>query len=504
MEANFFRFLASELGEFLSGRRVDKVFSPAPDVWTLKVRNTGAPLHVLFRPAKSAGHLFLSAAKPANPANAPARAMWFRKRLQGRLLFRHFVDWPNLRLAFELSPRSDPKDSGAYLVFDVRNGLFLCDELEPEFLASVEWPAFEDAVHDPEVWREYPHISPPLRKALASLPGKDSHSLYLNVVGGMADAFYLACAGNAWKPPLAWPLGHNPGEVFSSAVDAANAYGERTLFPLLEMEEERPEQIQRKRERRKILRNLQRLDQEEERLDRFSANKMLAEALQANLYRLKKLDGLETVDVEHPNGDLMTVPLNPLLSMTENMEKYFKLADKAERGRPHIERRREEMRERLERVENGELSGYEEHSPAFSPAGPVMPKRYKGLAVSLFRSSDGFTIIRGRSKKANHEMLSKAASPFDYWFHVSDGPSSHVILKRDHPGQDVPEQTLREAATLCGLKSFRRDDGKAEIMFALVKDVRKVKGYDHGQVAVDKVAGTVLAVLDPEVEERLQ
>ena len=134
---------------------------------------------------------------------------------------------------------------------------------------------------------------------------------------------------------------------------------------------------------------------------------------------------------------------------------------------------------------------------------PSLPKRYKGLAIALFRSSDGFTIIRGKNKKANHDILSKAASPFDYWLHVADGPSSHVILKRDHPGREVPEATLTEAAILCGLKSYRSEDDKADIMYALVKDVRKVKGFAHGQVAVDKRLGTLRVKLDASLEKTL-
>lgn len=200
----------------------------------------------------------------------------------------------------------------------------------------------------------------------------------------------------------------------------------------------------------------------------------------------------------------MTVELNPHLSVTENMEKYFRLAAKAQRGFPHIERRRKELQRELDNIENGQVAVPDpKPQRASEPGSPSLPKRYKGLAVSLFRSSDGFTIIRGKNKQANHDILSKAASPFDYWFHVADGPSSHIILKRDHPGQDVPETTLTEAAVLCGLKSYRRDDGKADVMYALVKDVRKVKGFAPGQVMVDKKLGTLRVALNPALEDTL-
>ncbi len=502
MEANFFRFLAAELGAALVGRRIDKVFGPAPGVWTLKIQNKGEPLHVLFRPAKSAGHLFFSAIKPVNPANAPAMAMWFRKRLRNRKILAHHIDWPNLKLALELTPRDEPT-SGRYLIIDARNGMSFADELDEGYASQPEWPAIEDIQEDKNIWREYAHISPPLRKVITRLPEEEAHQLYFKIASGTADTFFLSETKQGWQPPLVW--GKDNDESFSSAVDAANAYGERTLFPLMEMEEEKPVQTQLKRARKKIKRNLARLDEEEARLQKLADEKVKAEAMQAELYRFKNEVGLEEIKVTHPQHGEMIVALNPHLSPTENMVKYFKLAAKADRGFPHIHRRRKLMLHELENLENGslpEVQQAQEEVPA--PDGPPpLPKRYKGLAVSLFRSSDGFTIIRGKNKKANHDILSKAASPFDYWFHISDGPSSHVILKRDHPGHDVPETTLAEAGILCGLKSYRKDDDKADIMYALVKDVRKVKGYAHGQVAVDKKLGTIRVELDPSLEQRL-
>ncbi|MDD3312200.1 NFACT RNA binding domain-containing protein, partial [Pseudodesulfovibrio sp.] len=228
------------------------------------------------------------------------------------------------------------------------------------------------------------------------------------------------------------------------------------------------------------------------------------EALQAALYRLKDAEGLESVVVDHPERGPMTVPLNPHLSVTENMERYFRLAAKARRGFPHVERRRRELLDQLAAVEEGRLpEDFPAPRDADAPAASPLPTRYRGLAVSLFRSSDGFTLIRGKNKQANHAMLSKAASPFDYWFHLAEGPSSHLILKRDHPGQEVPESTLAEAAILCGLKSSRSEERKADVMYALVKDVRKVKGFAQGQVRVDQREGTLRVELDASLEKKL-
>ncbi|MDO9633045.1 MAG: hypothetical protein Q7I92_14190, partial [Humidesulfovibrio sp.] len=73
----------------------------------------------------------------------------------------------------------------------------------------------------------------------------------------------------------------------------------------------------------------------------------------------------------------------------------------------------------------------------------------------------------------------------------------------DFPDQEVPEASLLEAAGLCALKSYRKDDAKAEVLCALVRDVRKVKGAAIGSVAVDHIQATLLVALDPTLETRL-
>jgi len=499
MEANFFRFLAAELGTLLTGRRIDKTFLPGPSTWTLKVQNPGAPLFLIFRPAKSAGHLFLTATKPVNPQQVPAMAMWFRKRLANRKILGWHADWPSLRLALELSPRDTPP-CGRFLILDCRNAMTLADELDEGFFRQPEWPALEDVLEDPEVWRDYPQISPRLRRELTRRQPAEALSIYLSVAGGTADAFHIETTVDGAQPPVPWPV--PDGESFASALDAAAAYGERTLFPLLEMVEERPEQTELKRARKKVQRNMARLDQEEARLRLLADEQARGEALQAALYRLRDATGLESVEIEHPERGLMDVPLNPHLSVAENMERYFKLAAKAKRGFPHLERRRKELLDELEAIESGRMTDAPRETPGMVPPAPL-PSRYRGMAVSLFRTSDGFTVIRGKNKQANHAMLSKAASPFDYWFHLAEGPSSHVILRRDHPGREVPETSLIEAATLCALKSYRSEDDRADVMYALVKDVRKVKGFAQGQVVVDQRLGTLRVPLDESLEQKL-
>jgi hypothetical protein len=505
MEANFFRSLAREIGRAALGRRIEKIFAPADDAWTFRLDSRGEHRYLMFRPAKSAGLFFFTDQKPLNPATPPARVMWYRKRVAGRRILAQAVDWPGLRLAWELSPR-EQHGHGRFLVFSMRDDLRLADELDPAFGAEPGWPPLARAM-DEDAWKDHPHLSPPLRRALAALPEPEAAELYERMQSGAASGFFLPAGAGAL--PLPWKTGE--GDLaFPSALEATTAHGERVLFPSLERQELSPERARLKRARKRLRRALARLDEEQRTLDERRALQLHGEALQAEFYRFRGMEETPaSVRAAHPVHGELEIALDRSLSLSANMERFFKLAAKAERGYAHLARRRNELGKEMARVEAGSAS-LAEPAPAKgggeraeAPGQPAPPKRYRGMAVSLFRSSDGMLIVRGRNKKANHDMLSKAASPFDWWLHAAQGPSSHVILKRDHPGQRVPERTLLEAAALCALKSHARHGGKAEIMFALVRDVRKVKGWDHGRVAVDEVLGSVLVLPEEGIEERL-
>ena len=68
----------------------------------------------------------------------------------------------------------------------------------------------------------------------------------------------------------------------------------------MEMDEEKPERTIVKRARKKLKRNMASLDEEEARLNKLAEEQIKAEALQAELYRFKKAEGLEEIAVTHP------------------------------------------------------------------------------------------------------------------------------------------------------------------------------------------------------------
>ncbi|WP_031483868.1 NFACT RNA binding domain-containing protein [Maridesulfovibrio frigidus] len=501
MDAHFFRALAQELEINLNGRRVEKIFSPADGVWTFSLQSTGGKEFLLFRPAKSVGLFFLSRVKPLNPANPPANVMWLRKRLSGRRIFEAHHDWVNLRVAFTISPGREP---GRYkfLLFDLKKGVSLIHELPEDFGAPVLWPSYAEIKDTPEIWKEFPQISPPLRKAMDRLSPPEAQTLLNNLESGTFNSFYISTdIKDEFAPPRVWPLKGSAQQKIGSAIEASSLYGEKVLFPTMEKLENSEDKSALKSGKKKFKRVMNRIEQEEDRLRDLLKRKIDAEALQAEMYRIKPLRALEKITVNHPEQGEIVVALDPLLTPMENMTRIFKFAAKASRGLKHMERRRKEVEDEQDVFLNQNL--LPPSSKDKQKKNIAIPTKYKNIAVALFVSSDGFLIIRGKNSKANHDILGKVSSVFDYWFHVEGGPGSHVILKRDHPGQEVPEKTFEEAATLAALKSYKCNDSKAEVMCALVKDVRKIKGGAPGQVLVDNVSKTLHVEIDPSLEESL-
>ncbi len=123
--------------------------------------------------------------------------------------------------------------------------------------------------------------------------------------------------------------------------------------------------------------------------------------------------------------------------------------------------------------------------------------------VQAFRSSDGFLMLRGRDTRGNALAL-KLAAPHDYWLHTADGPSAHVIIRRDHAGQEVPERTLHEAGMLAALKSWQKDAESASIQYSLAKYIHPMKNAAPGMVRIDKSEGAFRVRLEHDLEERLE
>ncbi len=497
MEALLFRSLSQDLRPLLLERRLERIFSPGPGCWTLRLQPRGHARFLLFAHRPSPCALMLAEHRPENPLTPAAQVMWLRKRIQGLRILAVHADWSNRRLDLGLGVHAPE----CWLILDCHAGVRLESQSLITGHQEPPWPSLAEIRNEETIWQSFPHISPLLRKSLAALTESEATTLHADLQRARQPFFYVydsdrqspfACP---WRLPPLLRQGKRERRV-ESALEAAVIVGQNVFFPPGAPEHSLALATEKKRKRL-----IQRLEADEQRMLNYCRLAEQAQLLQAGLHLLPTHKRLQKVSVADFSGQPREILLDAKKTVLENMEHWFRLSGKGRRGLLHIQKRREEA-----------LSGHAFASPAgvsAPEASRASPTRRgtgfpgQGLPVHRFLSSDGFTILRGRNQKANHALLTRLASPFDYWFHAEMGPGAHVIIKRDSPGHMVPEQSMLEAAALAGLASHFSDAGQASVICAEIRHVRTVKG-SPGLARVEKALRTMQVVLDPALEARLK
>ncbi len=498
MEAHFFRCFVAEAGPGLIGRRIEKVYSPFPGVWTLKLASR---LHLMVISTARKHVLFMSESRPDNPLSPGPKVQWWRKRLQKRRIISFRMNWPQRQLALGLSP--GPED---WLLLDLKRGLSLESELPEGFDQDPDWPELEAILSDSTLYRTYPQLTPPLRRTLNQLEPEKGRDLLESLKAGRVQQLYGTFRNGRLAEVLPYQRPDSRQDelqVFESASRAAHDLGWSLLASLDDPQARQEARVSS--EQRRLEKLLARVDGDETRLRSLAGLRTRAELIRANLFRLEQNEKRRSLELTDNRGGVESIELDPTMTVLENMQRMFTRARKGERGLAFLARRRAELEADLARLGTGQ--------PALAPEAPGLgrqrasktaSRRFQGVKVHEFLSQDGFTIVRGKDQKANHALLTRAAKPFDYWFHAENGPGAHVILRRDHEHQAVPRRSLEEAAILAGLSSFQSRDSRASVIMALVRHVHPVKGAAPGQVRVDRVQESLLVTLDADLEARLK
>jgi predicted ribosome quality control (RQC) complex YloA/Tae2 family protein len=121
----------------------------------------------------------------------------------------------------------------------------------------------------------------------------------------------------------------------------------------------------------------------------------------------------------------------------------------------------------------------EAQEQGFLKAGDKKQARGPRSVPLRLRSSDGLTILVGRSAGQNEEVTFRLARPDDLWLHARDTPGAHVVIQREG---DVPDRTLQEAAGLAVYFSPARASTVAEVIVTERRYVKKVAGGPPGLV----------------------
>lgn len=522
MDAHVFRRIGDALAPLLTGARLEKIASPAAQIhiftWYARQRKQ----HLILRWGRKTPFLYLSAERPQSPPTPTAFVMRLRKHCAGRRVSACVADWPRRRLCFLFQAGGDatgaPPPPETWLVLDLREGPLLLLGQSPEPPQEPLWPeasALEDACTH---WRDWPVLTPALRRTLPLLEPLDQAALLADLEVGGGDLFTYASGEDA--EIFAWPLpslqrGAREETAWEDPLVAAAALGGKLVLGSLAAGQRAAAAAPHEREAARLSRLLQKLDEEETRLRGMADLQRQALALQGVLWRYgpeERAGQVTTEDVDCP-----VVSLDPRLSVRRNMEALFHRAARGKRGLTFVEERRRILRDEVSRLQEaasaaalgapamvGAKNGSSRAgSSAAGPAALRVAPRDTIKGVQVFRASDGFVILRGRDARGNQALL-RAASGHDLWLHVEGGPGAHALIRRAFPGQEIPEGVLREAGALVKAKSWQKDSPWAMILCAEARHVKPLRGAAPGTVRVDKVALTFRAEDEPALEDRVQ
>ncbi len=113
---------------------------------------------------------------------------------------------------------------------------------------------------------------------------------------------------------------------------------------------------------------------------------------------------------------------------------------------------------------------------------PMSPPKIK---YRTFTSSDGFTVLVGKSSFDNDRLTLEVADALDLWLHVDGFSGSHVVVQKRADCTGFPHTTLKEAAALAAYYSKAREAKFVSVHYCLAGNVYKVKGAPDGQVHIE-------------------
>ena len=546
-------FAARELNRILQGGRVDKITQPERDAVVLVVRAGSENHRLLLCASPNNARCHLTKAAFSNPLEPPALCMLMRKQLTGarvteirqvdgdrvvhvdldavnemgdhvlrRLVLEIMGRHSNLMLLDEngrvleaarhvspdmsrvrqvqpgmtyLPPPSQGKLNPETLTGDA---LYEClQEMEPgrfsraiaDHITGLSRPAAEElamrVLAPGDVWPEdLRDACSRLADLLRRLPDMADPRVLTDADGTAEEVFAFPYFSRDLSAQKAFPTLSEAMDICFGSRDAKDRLSQKSASMLrtLKTHVERCEK---------------KLAMQEEELasaERMEEYRMMGEAINANLYQLKKgMTEAVLPDWFSENGGEITVPLDIRLTPSQNAQKYFKKYQKARSARETAAVQREKTLEELDYLEGMLLdldkctgeSELEEIRQELVRTGYMKRvtnrRQQRQLPQSQpyrFRSSDGIEILVGKNA-AQNDRLTGSAKPDEMWLHAKDMPGSHVIIRSEG---DIPRDTLMQAAILAAWYSKGQRSSMVPIDYTRKKYVKKPSGAAPGKV----------------------
>ena len=548
--------LVQELDKALTGGKINKIAQPEPDELILTIKNQRTQYRLYISASASLPLIYLTDTNKPSPLTAPNFCMLLRKHIgSGKIIS---VTQPSLErvICFEIDHLNELGDlCRKKLMVEImgkHSNIIFCDD-QLKIIDSIKHvPAHVSSVREvlpgrmyfiPETQEKKNPKEATMDEFIESISGKPMavakaiSASYTGISYGMAEEIAYRASIDGGQPVDALSdvekqhlagtflrlmddinLGQfqpnivfNDGEPIDFSSVSMMRYANYTeesfesISKVLEQYYAQKNVITRIRQKstdlRKMVqtaleRNVKKYDlQLKQMADTEKKEKYRIYGELINTYGYSVPAGEKSFEaLNYYTNEIITIPLDPTMSTTDNAKKYFEKYNKLKRTAEALEKYLEETKSNIEHLESistalnialkeEDLVQVKEELIQY---GYMKRKNTGGKKAKItskpfhYVSSDGYDMYVGKNNYQNEELTFHFANGDDWWFHAKGQPGSHVIVKCK--GEEMPDRTFEEAGKLAAYYSKGRHAPKVEIDYIQKKHVKKPNGAKPGFV----------------------
>ena len=237
----------------------------------------------------------------------------------------------------------------------------------------------------------------------------------------------------------------------------------------------------------------QKIKDELEDTNKMDTYKLYGDLLMINAHlQVQYEPSIELQNLLSDEGEILTIPLKPNLTIVENAQWYYKLYTKLKNRMISGEYQLNASTTKLEYLKSILYSislattreSLEEIRKECMDAG-IIKKSKKPLSYKLGKSNyihltiDEGEMFIGRNNQQNEYLTHRFAKPTDIWFHTQDIQGSHLILRLNVEPDDM---ILSKVAQYAAYFSKARETSKVPVDYTYIKNIKKPPGSPLGFV----------------------
>lgn len=237
----------------------------------------------------------------------------------------------------------------------------------------------------------------------------------------------------------------------------------------------------------------QKIKDELEDTNKMDTYKLYGDLLMINAHlQVQYEPSIELQNLLSDEGEILTIPLKPNLTIVENAQWYYKLYTKLKNRMISGEYQLNASTTKLEYLKSILYSislattreSLEEIRKECMDAG-IIKKSKKPLSYKLGKSNyihltiDEGEMFIGRNNQQNEYLTHRFAKPTDIWFHTQDIQGSHLILRLN---VEPDYMILSKVAQYAAYFSKARETSKVPVDYTYIKNIKKPPGAPLGFV----------------------